>query len=403
MSEVIRLEAPRDGGVLVTAVPVVTEREIVRDRDNIIQTLHAAYLALCEDMADFQHQWDADPTKAFLDSARAGASQGAADWLGDQAALFDKKTWVEIGHKVENFTGDCLDRMATYSKQQYQDLAREINKHVSNPERTLYNWAWWQRTIEDEARAAVDSQRARLNAAVASVNDTASSMLATAEKAQKLYKHRDAILNLPSLIAIGDPKPIQAFVENELMDIDPKLAKAIRNDPRFSIVLEIIADNESALSFLAYASLMIEAIPPNFYAFIAGKGAIYIVIEVILLVVTALLSAGAAAATRVAWLVARLTSASAKLAGAAAKVRRAKAALDAFVRMLEDLMRAVNELHDLGGKLIRARLKGLSVRGSTKTKLTAKKESIRRDKRCRICGRTDHPTPRHRRGHVVYR
>jgi hypothetical protein len=403
MSEIIRIASPRDGAVFVTSAPNITEREICRDRDNIIQTLHAAYLTLNDNMAEFQYQWDANPASAFLDSARAGAMEGTSEWIGDQAALFDKSTWTDLGTQIEDFAGNCLDRMATYSKQQYQNLASEVNKHVENPERTLYNWAWWQKAIEDGVHSAVETQSARLNAVAASVRQTANSALDTVETARKLFKHRSAVLNLPTLIAQGDPKPIQAFVENELMDIDPVLAKGIRDDPRFAIVLEIIADNESVLSFLAYVSLMVESIPPNFYAFVAGKGAAYILIEVVLLVITALLSAGTAAAARVASLIARLAATSAKLGGAAAKLKRAKVAVDAFVRALEDIMRAVNELHDLGAKLVHARLKGLAVRGDTKTRLTAKKESIRRDKRCRICGRSDHVTPRHRRGHVVYR
>jgi hypothetical protein len=64
----------------------------------------------------------------------------------------------------------------------------------------------------------------------AEARSTARAVAGSAEKAQKLYKHRAAIMNLPTLIAEGNPKPIQAFVENELMDIDPALAKAIRGN-----------------------------------------------------------------------------------------------------------------------------------------------------------------------------
>lgn len=402
-SEVKHLQAPMDGAVVVTAEPVVTEREIAEERGNIIQTLHVAYLTLNDEMAEFQQQWDANPAMAFIDSAREGAAEGGSAWLADQADLFDKATWIELGGKIEDMTGNCIDRFATYSKQQYQDLEREVNKHVANPEKTLYNWAWWQKTIETQVKETVAQQTNRLDAAGQQIKNTVKDVADAAEKARKIYKHRDAILNLPVLIAAGQPRPIQAFVEHELMDIDPVLAKAIRNDPNFAIVLEIIADNESALSYLAYVGLMVESIPPNFYAFIAGKGAAYVVIEVVLLVVTALLSAGAAAAARIAALIARLAATSAKIAAAGRKLKRAKTAVEAFIHALEDLNRAINELHGLGAKLVKARSKGLVVRGNTKTNLVAKKESIRRDKRCLLCGSTAHVTPRLRRGTVVYK
>lgn len=402
MSEVIHLKTPKEGKVIVTSAPLVTEREIAEDRGNIIQTLHAAYLTLNDSMSEFQKRWDANPTMAFLDSARDGAMQGSSTWLSDQAELFDKATWTELGGKIENFAGGCLDRMAAYSKQQYKDLEREVNKHVANPGRTLYNWAWWQKTIEDQVKGTVVEQRMRLEALHTGVRQTAQAIAETADKARKVYRHRDAILNLPVLIAAGEPKPIQAFVDTVVMDIDPELGRAIRTDPNFAIVLEIIADNESALSYVSYVSLMIEAIPPNFYAFIAGKGAAYVAIELVMLVITALLSAGAAAAARVAALVVRLATTSAKVAGAAKHLRRAKEAVDAFIRALEDLMTAVNDLHALGAKLVKARSKGLTVRGNANTRLAAKKGSIRRDKKCLVCGRTDHPTPRHRRGVTAY-
>ena len=259
-------------------------------------------------------------------------------------------------------------------------------------------WAWWQRSIEDTTNDLYTKQAQRLESAVS----TGKSVLEAADKARKIYQHRDAILNLPALIADGKPKPIQAFVENELMDIDPELAKAIRNDPNFAIVLEIIADNESALTYLSYVGLMMEAIPPNFYAYVAGKGAAYLIIEVILLVVTALLSAGTAAAARITMLLARFAQTSANVAGIGKKIRRAKAAIEAFIRVIEDLSKAADDLHNLGAKLLRARGKGLHLKGSTKTTLQAKKESIKRDKKCRLCGSTQHTTPRSKRGTVVY-
>lgn len=391
MSEVVHLKTPNAGPVVVTTAPVVTEREIFEERGNVIQTLHAAYLTLNLSMAEFQKQWDANPALAFMDAARDGVMQGSSTWVSDQAELFDKKTWVELGGKIEDFAAGSLDRMGAYSREQYNYLQKNVRRYG------------WLQMLENEVKGAVADQSRRLQSAGAELSASVTALGQTAEKARKLYKHRDAIMNLPLLIAAGDPRPIQAFVEKELMDIDPVLAKAIRKDPNFAIVLEIIADNESALSYAAYVSLMIESIPPNFYAYVAGKGAAYVVIEVIMLVITALLSAGAAAAARVAVLVARIATTSAKIAGTTAKLKRAKVAVDAFVRMLEDLMTACNDLHALGAKLVKARSKGLVVRGNANTRMAAQKQSIRRETKCLACGKKDHPTPLHRRGVTVYK
>jgi len=102
-------------------------------------------------------------------------------------------------------------------------------------------------------------------------------------------------------------------------------------------------------------------------------------------------------------LIARFAAAGAKVASVGRKIKRARAAIEAFIRLLEDLMNAVDDLHNLGAKLVRARSKPLHLKGPTKTTLQAKKESIKRDKKCRLCGSTQHTTPRHRVGTVQYR
>lgn len=396
------VQAPKDGKVIVTTEPDVTEQEIVEDRESIVQRLHASYLNLQDHMAEFQQHWDENPTLSMWVSAREGFNAGGADWLKDQAELFDKDTWKKLGDKISESTGGVYDRLAIYTKQRYEDLQKEVNKHIEKPEDTLYNWSWWKTTVTQESERIAHEQYTQINSVVQGVKDSAQTVLNTVDTARKIYQHRNAIINLPELIAQGEPKPIQVFVDTVLMDIDPDLAKAIKHDPNFALVLEIIADHDTALSYLSYMGLMLEAIPPNFYAYAAGKGSAYLMIEVVMLVVTALLSAGTAAAARITLLIARFTATSAKLATVGGKIKRAKAAISAFTRVLEDLSKAADQLQELGVKLVRARSKGLKVQGSTKTTLKAKKESVKRDKKCRLCGSTAHTTPRMRQGTVQY-
>lgn len=402
-SETKRFPAPVDGAVLVTTIPTVTEREIYNERKAIVALLHSAYLQLNEDMAEFQQAWDAAPHQAFYDAACEGVDQGSADWIADQAVYFDGKTWTDLGTRLKAATSTSLDRFATYSKGLYGELEREVNKTLAAPADTLASYAWWRSTVLQPVGEHLQAQGRQLQKTGKAIQASADVVAADAKKAMLIFKHRAAIFDLPNLIATGRPDLVQKFVETELMEIDPVYATKIRTDPRFAVVLELIADHDTALSYISYVGLMLEAVPPNFYAYIGGKGAAYLIIEVVLLLVGAVLSAGAAAAARIGALVARLSIASARLAVQGKRLRRAKAAVDSFIARLRDLMRVVDELESLGMKLVKARTQNLVVRGPTRSTMKAKKENIRREQRCRVCDSKDHPTPRIILGEVVYK
>ena len=401
--------APSDGSVMVTAQPSVTEKEIHDERQLIKQRLDAAYLNLTDRMAPFQKEWDAGPLTALISSVRAGAAAGASEWGDDFAEMFSKEMWTSLGVKIKDLAGSALDAAGNYSKGVYNDIAasteaaaKRAGKVLENPDKTIYNWGWWQRNFEEAANDAEKAVMQQVDGYVQSAQATTHALSEAAKKAQKAYRHREAILGLPELLVKGDPKPVQAFVDNVLMDIDPQLAKEIKKDPNFYMVLELISDHDSILGYLAYVGLMIESIPPNFLGYAAAKGGVYLLIELVLLLVTAILSAGAAAAARVASLIARLAASSAKLAKAAKKIERAKEALDALIRVIEDFYQAATDLRGLGDKLRRARQRGVVLRGNTKTTVAARKQAIKRDRKCQLCGSTQHTTPRHRLGTVVY-
>lgn len=402
MSETHKIALPKDGSVAVTVEPKVTEKEIAEDRQDIVIRLHAAYLNLLDEMKEFQDQWDADPASALLRSAGEGLYAGGGSWVSDQADLFKAQTWTDLGKKISGMAGDSYDILASYAVSRYRDLQKDVNKYVDQPEDTLYNFAWWQTEISAKAEELLNRQAQRLRDAKADVEAKAKHVLDDIDKSRKIYQHRDEILNVPTLIAQGDVRAIQGFVDTVVRDIDPELYQSIRHSENFYVVLEIIADHESALTYVSYVSLAIEAVPPNFYAYLSGKAGAYLLIEAVLLLVTALLSAGTAAAARLSALAVRIATASGKLANAGKQIKRARAAIDAYVRVLEDYSHAVQDLHKLGAKLRSARARGLVKKGSTKTTLKLEKESIKREKKCRFCGSTKHATPRIRLGMVEY-
>lgn len=401
-SQLIRIPTAKDGSVTITAEARATEREIVEERNEIVARLDSTYLHLTEEMKEFQQLWDQGPALAFVQSAHAGLHAGGAQWLSDQAELFDADLWNNLGRNIKEAAGAALDRSAIYTAQRYEEIKQQTNRHLENPGDTILNWAWWQKKAEKASRELQAQHDAMVKGATAAVSDAARDILESAEKARKIYKYREEILNLPVLIAKGEPRPVQAFVETVLMDIDSELANKIRYHEDFALVLAIIEDHDSALSYLSYAGLMMEAIPPNFFAYCAGKGGAYLMIELVLLIVTALLSAGSAVAVRIGMLAARLASAGAKIASTSRVIRRGKRAIDAVVRMLGDLKRAVESLHKIGDKILELRNKGYAFAAKTKSTYHARKQAHKRDVKCKVCGSTTHRTPRRRRGQVEY-
>ena len=401
-SELIRVASPKDGSVTITAEARATEREIVEERNEIVARLDGTYLHLTNEMKEFQQLWDRGPALAFIQSAHEGLHAGGAEWLSDQAEMFDAELWNKLGRNIKEATGAALDRSAIYTAQRYEEIKNQVNRHLERPEDTILNWAWWQKSAETTSKDLQAQHEAMVRGATVVVSDAARDILESAETARKIYKHREAILNLPRLIAQGEPRPVQAFVETVLMDIDSELATKIRYHKDFKLVLAIIEDHDSALSYLSYVGLMLEAIPPNFYAYCAGKGGAYLMIELLLLVVTAMLSAGSAVAVRIGMLAARLAAGSAKIAATSRTIRRGKAAIDAVIQMLGELARAVESLHKIGNRLIELRNIGFVFVSKTKSTYHAKKQSLKRDVKCKVCGSTAHRTPRRRRGQVDY-
>lgn len=390
---------PQDGSATVSAQADVTEKEINDDRDLIIQRLDAAYGELSEAMKPFQEKWDAGWESALAEAIRDGSAAGISEWGDDFAEIFEKKTWSDLGDKIEKAAGSAYDATAEYAANVYEgmrkrtsDAAQELAASEA-PLETLQNWAW--KAYDDNvARPVID--------AVETSKKTVVAISEGAVTALKIYSYRDKITELPERMVAGDVNWVENFVDTVLKDIDPEMAKAIKQSEGWPIVIEIIQDHESILSYLAYAGLMFETVPPNFYAYVASKGSAYLIVEVILLVITALLSAGTATAARLTTLAARIATSSSKVAAVAKKIHNIQRSFDAFVRTLEDFAHAADELHALGDKLRRARVRGLRVSGGTKTTVAAKRQLIKRDRKCRICGSTKHTTPHGRPGTVKY-
>ncbi|WP_163831829.1 hypothetical protein [Spartinivicinus ruber] len=382
------------------------EKKIASLREALEMKLDGAYRDTVKQMSEFQGQWETYGYMSIALSGGEGLYAGSSDWIDDQADLFEAETWSKLGDTISEATGKAFDTAADYAQEVYERAVKNANEAaewVDEHSDELHNFHWWSTQAEtaiEEAKKAYRDHKAKVQQ---HLDDAADFLSESKEKVEKLYKYKEEILKLPQYITEGDPIKVENFVDTVLMDVDPELANSVKNNPNFYIALELIADHDSALTYFAYVDLFMEAVPPNFYAYIAGKGGSYIAIEVLLLIALSFLTLGTGTIARITMLGARLATSSARVAGVTKKITQAQAAIQAFKRTLEDFADSTKILKDLGETLHKARNGSITQKGSVNSTLTIKKQNQKRNSRCRICHKSDHTTPRSQRGCVVYK
>ncbi len=380
------------------------EQEIESLRQSLQMQLDGGYRDTVAQMSEFQEQWDTYGYASIPMSGAQGLFAGGSSWVKDQADLFEVETWKTLGSDIADAASEALDYAAEYAEDSYESVIKSANDGadwVDENSDKLSSWNWWAEQADEAIADARDTAREYGRDVEENINDAVDFLAASTENVEKLLKHKDAILALPRDIAEGNPRKVQRFIDVVLMDIDPEMAKAIKENPDFHLVLELIADHDTALTYFAYVNLYFEAVPPNFYAYLSGKGGAYVAIEVLLLVALSFLSLGAGTAARTSMLAARL-AAVAKVANNTRKLKKAQAAIAAFTKTFEEFADSAETLKKLGQKLSKARNGGKFKKGSNGTTMTMKKDSVKRDARCRICKKTTHITPRAKRGCIQY-
>ncbi|REL26928.1 hypothetical protein DXX93_10340 [Thalassotalea euphylliae] len=402
----VQKDLPQGQVLVEVARNEALEGDIEQLRQSLQMQLDGAYRDTVSSMSGFQSQWDSYGYAAIAMGGMAGLYQGGGKWLGDQADLFEAQTWIDLGSTMKAAAGSAYDTTAEYASEKFDQLRQSANELSEWAEDggtdDLLSWNWYQANAEAAIDAATEAYADAVQSASQYVEDAADAIEATTDYAQALLTHHAAILALFDDIAKGDVNKVERFVDTVLMDIDPELAEQIKNSPDFHLVLALIEDHDSALTYIAYLSLFMEAVPPNFYAFVAGKGSAYLTIEVCLLILTTFFTLGVGTAARVTTLAAKLAASSAKAAGANQKINKAQAAITAFSKTVEDFANSAETLKNLGKKLTQARAAGLTAKGKTNSTLTAKKETTKRETKCRLCKKSDHTTPRSLRGMVDY-
>ncbi|MEZ8034916.1 PAAR-like domain-containing protein [Vibrio crassostreae] len=364
------------------------EKQIVNIQDSVEATLDGTYNALIEDMKGFQQQWDEEGYWTLGD----GVIDGAQAWGADIVDMLSPSFWGDAADTISDLSSSAVDKLAIYSV----DKFNSITKAMLNEKGQLKNPTWVLETIGKEFDSFQDSVFESADEAIEDVSKLYAESQDVVRKLECIAKHRKTILELPQKISNGDVDAVETFVDTVLMDIDPEWAEEIKGHEQFPNAMAIIEDHDTILTYVTYLSLMLEAIPPNFYFYYGGKAGTYLILELILTVVLAIFTLGTGAAARIATLVARFSAGAKKVKG----IRNAAKALDSFIKAVESLIDVLSDYQELAEKLVKRPLG--KFKGKPVTTMTAKKKAVKRDASCRLCHSNQHKTPRYKRGELEY-
>jgi len=153
----------------------------------------------------------------------------------------------------------------------------------------------------------------------------------------------------------------------------------------------MIEDHDTALLYSTYLGLTLDAIPPNFYAYLAGRYGMYIGLEVLLIILLSFFTAGAGGAAKGAALGVRMLSGF-KNAKAAKKLNHADHAIGSLMKTVDGFIDSAKIMKKIG-QLLPKRLENIAAKVATNQTTTLKKKSEKRIERCRVCNKDGHSTP----------
>jgi len=365
--------------------------EIDSLRDSIQVRLDGAYRALEEKMSPYQKEWQTWGPLSIQIAIVQGFAEGSMDWLNEQKEIFSTKYWTDLGKSIEKGFWWTIDK-AENALHGAEELLGEAWKNRGK----VLDLSWWGEQNDKLWQSVYDAGTTAYDIAIEGIGFTKRSV----QSAIEIINRREAILKLPDYIVTGDVDAIEQFIDSDLVAIDSQLAEELRYNKKWQGAIELIHDGESISIFAVYINLFITVVPPNFYAHAVGKAGLYIFIEVALVVILAMLG-GAGAAARIGTLSARFAQLTMKTANVSRKIDKAKDALHAFTQMLDSFQEAIGDMETLRKKLLKSRRHKVK-KGTTGATLKQKRETEKRDGKCRICGEKNHHTPVHRKGELDY-
>ena len=339
-------------------------------------------------MQGFRKQWDEKGYWTLGD----GVIDGTKAWGADIVDMLSPSFWGDAADTISDLSSSAIDKLAIYSA----DKFNAITKAMLNEKGQLNNPTWVLETLGREFDSFKESAFETVDDAIQGVSELYAESEDVVRKLTCIAKHRKAILDLPQRISSGDVNAIEMFIDTVLVELDPDWAMEVKGHEQFPRAMAIIEDHDTILTYVTYLSLMIEAIPPNFYFYHVGKAGTYLLLEFVLTIVLAIFTLGTGAAARIATLVARLAGGAKKVKG----IRNAAKALDSFIKAVESLIDVLADYQELAEKLVKRPLG--KFKGKPIMTMTTKKKAVKRDASCRLCHSNQHKTPRFKRGELEY-
>jgi len=371
------------------------EKQISDIKKEIEKKLNDAYQDIVQKMKVFQRAWDTNPEYAVHLAAVDGALEGSLTWVKDQGALADPDTWSSAWDTISSFTSKTYDMAEDYAGEVYDEAKKNIDDALEALEKDPLQ------AIIDANQKLVDARDELLADGKEFLDDALEIIDQSSELAILLAKHQKEILEFPDYIATGDKIKIEYFVDNILMEIDADIANDLKSSENYYIILEIIEEHDTALIFSNYLGMTFDAVPPNFYAYLAGKYGIYIVLEVLLTIIISFFTAGAGGAAKVGALSVRILSGF-KAAKSVKKLNNARDAIESLMKTVEAFTDSAKLLKKVG-KLLPKRLEKKLIpltKSQTKSK---KKPSEDRKPRCKTCKKENHKKTKRKKGCIEYK
>ncbi len=365
------------------------ETQITELQDTIEARLDGLYHGLINDMAGFQEEWQQLGYSTLYVTHLNGFVEGAKAWGASVPEMFTARFWSEAADTLTEVTSSTVDKLYIHSVERFNS----ITEIFITEEGTLQNPTWMLTALEEQTRSLNPTGH---------INNVAREFAKwcieenAVTKLKCIAKYRNEILALPGKLAEEDVNAVESFIDNILVQFSPEWAKEIKQSPNYPKALAVIEDHDAILTYLAYLSLVIEAIPPNFYSFYLGKLRAYLLLEIIMTLTLALCTLGGGAAARVGVLVAQLTAVAKKVKGAS----HAAKAMEGLIQTIKGFVDVLQDFEQLAGKLAKRDLGKFS--GRSGTTLTMKKSQVKRDGKCRFCQSSKHNTPRLYRGEINY-
>jgi len=321
-------------------------------KKDLTNDFKAPYQALYLGMKPYNDEWRKNPTIATLGALSEGIGDGAKSVAESFTDLFTAKFWSDVGDSIS----DTADSVSKAGGEFIDDVIELEWDDVED----------WTHTKAKEIKALPHDMM-----------EAAASMVDTIEDGIILAQHADEIMKLPSHMIKGNITEIELFVDKVIPQIDAKLYKDIKESERWQTIIELLYDREALGIILAYMNLFYKTVPPNFIAKKSATLGAMIILEIIIAVVLAILTAGAGTAARFAQITARVSV-------AAKNGTKLGPALASFVNFLGVFQQSLGKL-DKTAKALTASRRAKLVHGAT-----GKKTKNDRDKQHSNCALPKH-------------